>query len=131
MPRLLGLLVVCCCFSGCGTEEMFNYDAKPVNVSGKVTYRGYIVNGGWIVFSPDPDHNNTSDMVTAEIMSDGSFQVIDGKQHGLHPGNYRMTVSNHRSQFGNLPKHYADSTNSGLKCTVVSNQPLRLRIELD
>lgn len=114
--------------AGCGTEEMFQHDANPVTVTGTVTYRGYIVNGGWISFTPETENG---DVILAEIMSDGTFRAADGKQPGLHPGKYRMSVRNHPSQYGNLPRRYADAQLSGLKCVVTANQPLRLRVELD
>ena len=129
MSRYTGMLLLLLGLAGCGTDEMFQHDAKPVTVTGKVTYRGYIVNGGWIAFTPETE--SQGGVLLAEIMSDGTFQAADGKQHGLLPGRYRMTVRNHPSQYGSLPRRYADPMESGLKCVVSSNQPLRLRVELD
>lgn len=123
----LGLVLL----GGCGVAEVFDYDAPPVQISGRVLYRGYPLNGGWIVFSADPELGAGSDMLMTEILSDGTFQAIDSRQSGLKPGYYRMAVTNHPSPQWSLPKRYCDPTTSGLKCQVEANQPLRLRIELE
>jgi hypothetical protein len=128
MARRAGVMFVLVMLSGCGMDDMFVHDAKPVAVTGSVSYRGYIVNGGWISFTPETEQG---DVILAEIMSDGTFRTADNRQHGLHPGRYRMSVRNHHSQYGNLPQRYADPVKSGLKCVVTANQPLRLRVELD
>lgn len=122
---------LCWLVAGCGTAEIFDASAPPVQISGRVLYRGYPLNGGWIVFSADPDFGAGSDLLMTEIYSDGTFQAIDATQSGLRPGYYRMAITNHPSPQWSLPKRYADPSASGLKCMVESNQPLRLRIELD
>ncbi len=113
--------------SGCGTAEIFencSSDGPPVFVSGNVQFRGYALNGGWIVFIAQ----GSSEMQSAEIYSDGSFNLND---KGLKPGNYLITVTNHKSAHWGLPSRYSNPQLSGLTCTVKPHQPLRLRIELE
>jgi hypothetical protein len=70
-PALLGLLL----FAGC--------DGKG-KVSGKVTYKGQVLNGGNVRFM-----NDTHNSFTVSIAEDGSY-VLDK----LPPGNYRIGVDN-------------------------------------
>jgi hypothetical protein len=114
--------------AGCGTAEIFEQGsstASPVPVSGVVKFRGYVLNGGWIVFVSE---SAGGDMVTTEVYSDGSFHLTE---KGLKPGIYRMSVTNHTSAHWALPNRYSNPQLSGLTCTVKENQPIRLRIELE
>jgi hypothetical protein len=109
---------------GCGTSDIFEHfsDGPPQPVSGRVQYRNYALNGGWIVF-----HSENHQTFTAEVFSDGTFTL----NSGLIAGRYRITVTNHKSAHWGLPSRYNDPQLSGLACTVEANQPLRLRIELE
>ncbi|HMO35372.1 MAG TPA: hypothetical protein PKA06_04960 [Gemmatales bacterium] len=111
---------------GCGTADIFEHlsDDPPVTVSGKVYYRGYALNGGYISFISELSNESA---VVVEVMSDGTFQL----NSGLKPGKYRIAVTNHRSAHWGLPSRYANPQISGLFCQVHVHQPLRLRIELD
>lgn len=116
---------------GCRDTELFEPDASPVQITGQVRYRGYQVPGGWIVFSADPHFGAGTDTLMAPIAYDGTFQTFDGKQSGLKPGYYRVAISANDNPAWKLPRRYMDPSTSGLKCMVESNQPLRIRFELD
>ncbi len=114
--------------AGCGTGEIFEHTSSTsssVPVSGVVKFRGYVLNGGWIVFVSE---GAGGDMVSTEIYSDGSFHLTE---KGLKPGVYRMSVTNHASAHWGLPSRYGNPQQSGLTCIVKENQPIRLRIELE
>lgn len=124
---LIGLALT---IAGCGTGEIFEHtnstsSAVPVPVSGVVKFRGYVLNGGWIVFVSE---SAGGDMVSTEVYSDGSFHLTE---KGLKPGVYRMSVTNHASAHWGLPSRYGNPQQSGLTCVIKENQPIRLRIELE
>lgn len=119
------------CSTGCGGIDLFETDTTPVTITGKVLYRGYPLNGGWIVFSSDPQFGSGTDIVMTEVLSDGTFHVHDQQHLGLKPGYYRISVSSNPNPHWQLPRRYQDPNSSGLRCTVSAQQPLRLRIELD
>lgn len=81
---LLGL-GSCLAFAGCGRPAM-------VPAQGTITYRGYPVTNGIIVFAPDPD-SNRGPLAIGRIREDGSFVLYTGDNPGVYPGTYRMTVS--------------------------------------
>lgn len=86
--RLVLVLVClgsCLSLAGCGRPAM-------VPVQGKITYRGYQVTNGLIVFSPDPA-SGRGPLAIGRIKEDGSFTVYTGDNPGAYPGIYRVTVS--------------------------------------
>lgn len=117
--------------SGCGNTDLFEAEGPPVNITGRVFFRGYSLPGGWIVFSADPDFGAGTETLMAPLARDGSFQASDGKQIGLKPGYYRIALSASTTNQWQLPIRYCDPSTSGLKCMVQANQPLRIRLELD
>lgn len=125
------LLLVLLASSGCGGVDMFEPDAPPVLVTGRVFYRGAQLQNGWIVFSADPNYGAGTDTLMVPIGPDGTFQGYDSKQPGLKPGYYRIVVSTTFNNGTQLPRRYTDPNTSGLRCMVQANQPLRITIELD
>jgi len=119
------------CLAGCGGVDLFEEDSTPVTITGKVLYRGHPLNGGWLVFSSDPQFGAGTDLIMTEVLSEGTFHVRDHQHQGLKPGYYRMSVTSHPNPHWQLPRRYHDPNTSGLRCTVSAQQPLRLRIELD
>lgn len=66
---------------GCGR-------AAIVPVQGKVSYRGYGVNNGLVVFTPD----QRGTIAVGRIREDGSYVLYTGDTPGAYPGHYRVTV---------------------------------------
>lgn len=132
MPRPgCWLAILAICFMGCGSVDLYDVNADPVTITGHIKYRGISLQGGWIVFSADPDFDAGTDVLMAEVASDGQFHASNSTQKGLKPGYYRIAVSSHRNNRMTLPIRYQDPSISGLKCMVETNQPLRIKIELD
>ena len=125
------ILAVMLLSAGCGNVDLFESDAPPVTITGQVYYRNYLLPNGWVVFSADPDFGAGTDTIMVPISSDGTFQAYDGKQWGLKPGYYRITVTSQGRNGWTLPRKYSDPNTSGLKCMISANQPLRIRLELD
>lgn len=78
--RYLPLLLAFVSF-GCGRPNM-------VPVQGKVSYRGYGVNNGLVVFTPD----QRGPLAIGRIRDDGSYVLYTGDTPGVYPGHYRVTV---------------------------------------
>lgn len=73
--------MLCVALTGCGGA----YDAT---VSGAVTMDGDIVNSGVIAYIPSAGGPSAY----ARIDKSGNYDVYTGKERGLPPGNYQVTV---------------------------------------
>ena len=66
---------------GCGRGTAVRYE-------GRVTYRGYNLTSGLVVFAPE----HRGPLSVGRIRDDGSFVLYTGETPGIYPGNYRITV---------------------------------------
>lgn len=72
---------------GCGKRPL------PLTpVTGKVTYRGFALPSGTIVFAPDTQKGESGPLAHGRIREDGSFSLYTGDTYGATPGWYRVTV---------------------------------------
>lgn len=112
---LLFLLVA---LTGCGQPEY-------VPVTGKVTLAGKPLSSGTVTFVCV----SGGKLGYGQIQADGSYEAFTGKQIGLKPGEYKVTVvateqdqydSNKADSIPKLltPQQYSDVETSGLKCVV-------------
>ena len=77
---------------GCGRGNM-------VPFQGRVSYRGYNLTSGLVVFAPE----QRGPLSVGRIRDDGSFILYTGDSPGVYPGNYRITVC---SLNGSAPDGY-------------------------
>lgn len=121
--RIAWALACAACLSplGCGGV----YDSS---VSGVVTLDGSPVPRGTVTFSPE----GTGPTAYGQIQSDGAYQLRTGKEEGLPPGQYTVTVianeppAEARSKTGGpapmgkpiTPDWYRDPAQSGLSFPV-------------
>lgn len=82
--------VPCC---GCGSKE-----GKRLPVSGKVYFRGAPLDGGMIVFTPDPDRGGQGPIAKAIIGTDGSFTLTVEDKPGIAPGWYRIAIAGNTTE---------------------------------
>ena len=66
---------------GCGRGNM-------VPFQGRVSYRGYNLTSGLVVFAPE----QRGPLSVGRILADGSFMLYTGESPGIYPGGYRITV---------------------------------------
>jgi hypothetical protein len=59
-----------------------------VPFQGRVSYRGYNLTSGLVVFSPE----RRGPLSVGRILNDGSFVLYTGDSPGIYPGNYKITV---------------------------------------
>jgi hypothetical protein len=79
---LLPLVLVAAAGSfGCGR-------GPAVPFQGRVSYRGYNLTSGVVVFAPE----QRGPLSVGRIRDDGSFVLYTGESPGIYPGNYRITV---------------------------------------
>jgi hypothetical protein len=108
-----------------------------VPVQGKVTYRGYGLTNGVVVFAPD----QRGPLATGRIREDGSFVLYTGDSPGVYPGQYRVTVSSlnggsteswGRFDFPRsaIPEKYRDPELSRLACDVKANRSNNFDVDL-
>jgi hypothetical protein len=132
---LLGLLLL----AGCQGQP-----PDLTQVRGKVWYKGAVLKGGTIVFTPDASRGHRGDPACAEIQPDGSYQLKTGDNHGAAPGWHRVTIAavspGTTSLKGHpynplprslLPDRYRDPELSGLRCEVKPNQPNTIDFQLE
>jgi hypothetical protein len=130
--RFVGWLLLVVASSGCAEGVCVNQWEQPsVSITGRVTYRGYPLDGGQIVFVADQDYGAGTGLLAVELGHDGRFVLQDGRQSGLKPGYYRITLSSGSRARMQIPRRYCDPVTSGLRCQVETAQPLRLNIELE
>ena len=117
--------------AGCGKPAM-------APVQGKVTYRGYQVTNGLIVFAPE----QRGPLAVGRIREDGNFILYTGDNPGAYPGAYRVTVSSlapgssseswGRFDFPRtaLPDKYRDAEQSRLVCDVKASRANTFDVDL-
>jgi hypothetical protein len=74
--------------AGCGGG-----DDKLPQVQGRVFFRGTPLNGGTIVFTPDPDRGGHGPLAAGEIQPDGRYTLYTGQEPGAVPGWHKVTVA--------------------------------------
>ena len=115
---LLGLLA-----AGCG-------DPKPTlaPVCGHIYFHGQPLNGGAVVFTPDPEHGGRGPLAFSRIAEDGGYVLSTGLKTGAAPGWHRVTFKAlpsapaASSADNRLPAHYSDPEQSGQTCEVKAAQ---------
>jgi hypothetical protein len=117
--------------AGCGKTP-----SKPAAVQGRVSYRGALLPGGTIVFTPDTARGGSGPLARAEIQPDGTYSLRTEDQAGAYPGWYRVTVACFQGAPGTVPRSllptaYLDPEMSGLAREVKADQDNTLDINLD
>lgn len=115
---------------------------KLLPVSGKVTYRGFALQQGTVVFSPDTAKGTQGEIAVGEIGRDGTFSLRTGNAMGAPVGNYRVTVAAvvaesapipgqvFRTPVSLLPDRYSDPELSGITCSVTQDRANNFTFEL-
>jgi hypothetical protein len=128
---LLPLLLVATLGSvGCGRGAI-------VPFQGRVSYRGYNLTSGLVVFAPE----SRGPLAVGRIRDDGTFVLYTGETPGIYPGNYKITVSSltagapdgyGRFDFPRaaIPEKYRDPELSHLAYAVESNRSYNIPIDL-
>jgi hypothetical protein len=97
--------------AGCGGDT-----DQTVEVQGRVFFRGKPVEGGTIVFAPDPARGGSGPLAQAEIQPDGRYRLMSGGKAGAVPGWHRVTVAPAGaagSATRTLPARFSDPELSG------------------
>jgi len=123
--------------AGCGRAPL-----APVN--GKVSYKGFALQGGVVVFAPDTSRGERGAIAVGKIREDGSYTLYTGDTPGVSSGWYRVTVSSlaatsfsaPTSQGFNfpqsiIPEKYRDPDQSMLACEVKSNRTNSIDFNLE
>lgn len=134
---LLTLAVLVLGLFGCkGKSDKF------MPVTGKVTYRGFPLQQGTIVFTPNSALGTQGEIAIGEIGRDGTFTLRTGNAYGATAGHYRVTVAavvadaapvpgqSFRTPVSLLPEKYSDPELSGLECQVVDDKANSFGFEL-
>jgi hypothetical protein len=134
LPLFFGLALL----TGCGTS------APPLAaVKGTVSYRGHLLPGGTIVFTPDAARGGRGEIAHASIAPDGSFTLHTGPSPGAAVGWHRITVVAVREPVQPasyqafplpqilLPEKYSSPDLSGLVREVKAGEENVIHIELD
>ncbi len=140
IARWLGLAQLAICMlllAGCGRAPL-----TPVN--GKVAYKGFNLQSGVIVFTPDATRGERGSIAVAKIREDGSYTLTTGEAAGATPGWYRITVSAlSNTSFSQptgqgftypqslLPEKYRDPELSQLTCEIKSGRTNNIDFNLD
>jgi hypothetical protein len=111
--RVIGFALVWLPVAGCDTGP-----GSPVPVRGTVYYRNAPLQGGILVFTPDPVRNGDGPMSHAEIGADGAYTLRTEGSLGAIPGWHRVTVTAFPNARPPLPPRYGDPEQSGLSFEV-------------
>lgn len=84
--------------TGCGSKS-----STKIEVKGQVWYHGAPLNGGVVVFAPDPDRGNNGPMAKGTIQSDGTFTLTTDNTMGVLPGWYRIAIAAQPNAESSLP----------------------------
>ncbi|MBM4068661.1 MAG: hypothetical protein FJ271_06915 [Planctomycetes bacterium] len=115
---------------------------KYMPVTGKVTYRGFPLQQGTIVFTPNTALGTQGELAIGEIGRDGTFSLRTGNAYGAAAGHYRVTVAAvsadgasipgqaFRTPVSLLPEKYSDPELSGLECQVMDDKANSFGFEL-
>ena len=138
--RWLGLsqaAILALLLAGCGRTPL-------TPVSGKVAYKGFTLQSGVIVFTPDVSRGERGSIAVGKIREDGSYTLSTGDAAGATAGWYRVTVSalanTSVSQLNGqgypypqslLPEKYRDPEQSLLTCEVKAGKTNNIDFNLD
>jgi hypothetical protein len=117
---------------GCGDPT-----SSLAPVSGVVYFRGSPLNGGSIVFTPDPERGGRGPLAFARIEADGRFVLHTGSKPGAVPGWHRITIKafppaeSGAAPAAALPAKYSDPDQSGESREVKAEVANRLDFHLD
>lgn len=67
--------------------------SAPATVRGRVTFQGYPLANGLIVFSPDPDRGGSGKPARGDLDPDGRFQLKLADELSIPPGWYRVAIA--------------------------------------
>jgi len=133
---LIGCLfaLASCALLGCSQKP-----ATLTQVTGKVFYKGKLLNDGVVVFSPDTSRGENGKIAFGLIKNDGTYTLNTAEAPGAGPGWYRVTISSEsvsRTPYeappiSLLPEKYRDPQLSQLQCEVKPNRDNHLDFNLD
>jgi hypothetical protein len=139
--RMLGLgLALLAAFHGLGCHRT---PAPLMPVSGRVSYKGNLLQGGTIVFTPDSQRGESGPLALGKINQDGSYHLYTGESLGAPAGWYRVTVTSNapsgvqipgqpfNAPYSYLPEKYCDPNLSELPCEVKADRPNSIDFRLD
>jgi hypothetical protein len=115
--------------AGCGGSA-----DQTAEVQGRVFYQGKPLDGGTVVFAPDPSRGGSGPLATAEIQPDGRYQLKTGDKPGAVPGWHRVTVAPAGpagAATRTLPAHFRDPDLSGQRYEVKPGQENTIDLNLD
>lgn len=124
--------------AGCGRAPL-------TAVHGKVAFKGMMLQGGVIVFTPDANRGERGSIAVGKIREDGSYTLYTGEQAGASAGWYRVTVTSLAAASGYgpsgnpgftapqsvLPEKYRDPDSSQLACEVKASRTNNIDFNLD
>ena len=108
-------VVVVALHGGCSSSA----PAGPAAVRGRVTFQGRPVDGGVVVFAPDPDRGSTGKLVRGETGPDGVFQLAAEGGAAVSPGWYRVSIAPPAGGLAGFPQPLRRPDQSGLIREVV------------
>jgi hypothetical protein len=112
-------------------------------VSGKVAYKGFSLQGGTIVFTPDAARGESGRLALGKINQDGSYQLYTGEALGAPAGWYRVTITSlapsgvqapgqvFNPPYSLLPEKYRDPDLSELACEIKADRPNKIDFDLN
>lgn len=134
---LTGLVCLLPLAAGCGRGPL-------LPVQGKISYKGYNLQSGVIVFVPDSTRGMRGSVAVGKIREDGSFSLYTGDSPGATAGWYRVTVASlappgygapsvGRFDFPQtiIPEKYQDPDLSMIACEVKSSRSNTIDVNLD
>ena len=123
-PILWGLLLLLT--TGCGGDS-----DKPAAVQGRVYYLGKPLEGGTIVFTPDPARGGSGPLAVSVIQADGRYRLQSDEKDGAIPGWHRVTVAPAGAPPHALPPRFSDPELSGQCYEVKPGQENTIDLHLD
>lgn len=81
--------------AGCGKPA----PTGQASVRGSVSFHGHPLDGGLVVFVPDKDRGTTGALLSANVASDGTFQLANGEK-AVPPGWYRVAIADPPEWYG-------------------------------
>ena len=123
IAHLLTLILLA---AGCQQQDT----GTLTQVTGRVTFKGVPLRGGWIVFAPDAGKGENGPIAHSKIQQDGTYNLLTEDAPGARAGWYQVTVSSPgpatsgrgQAQPSNIPENYSHPELSKISCKVTSNQ---------